>query len=182
MLKISGRPCDKCLRKSCHSPATAKARNPDSSRYFCMSEARIPRAVCENSFCWIAVALACSAETVAPCWLQYCSTIASEAEPQPSSVCLTKGTSSHTPASSCASNPGAALRTASSRKQIEKILLRVARFLPVNLQRTARATMRTATMIRMIHSRSRSESVPAAKSFCAWRDFSASFARSSALS
>src|SRR5580704_3850273 len=41
--------------------------------------------------------------------------------------------------------------------------------------------IRTATITKMIHKRSRSERCPAAKSFCAWRDFSASLARSSSL-
>src|SRR5260370_7195196 len=45
----------------------------------------------------MAVASARPAATGVPCALQYCRSMAMAAEPQPSSVCLTYGTSSHTP-------------------------------------------------------------------------------------
>src|SRR5580704_3652988 len=54
------------------------------------------------------------AATAVPCAPQYCKSIERDADPQPSSVCFTKGTSSHTPALSCAA--GAAL----PRKRINK--------------------------------------------------------------
>src|SRR5712664_3771620 len=45
----------------------------------------------------MAAASARPAATGVPCALQYCRSMAMAAEPQPSSVCLTYGTSSHTP-------------------------------------------------------------------------------------
>src|ERR1700722_296622 len=55
------------------------------------------------------------AEIAVPCATQYCKSIERDAEPQPSSVCFTKGTSSHTPALSW----GAA-ETALPRRRISK--------------------------------------------------------------
>lgn len=104
------------------------------------------------------------------------------AAPQPSAVCLTKGTSSHTPAA-CSEHAGETQASKNTRAAPSTMLrLSVARYLLVDFQRTANATIKTATMIKIIHNRSRSESLPAAKSFCARRDFSASFARSASLS
>src|SRR5580704_7979257 len=57
-----------------------------------------------------------SAEMAVACAAQYCKSIERDAEPQPSSVCFTKGTSSHTPADSW----GAA-GTALPRKRASKV-------------------------------------------------------------
>lgn len=96
------------------------------------------------------------------------------AEPQPSSVCLTKGTSSHTPAA-CSEHVGETQASKDASAAPSAMLRMTAtRSLLVGFQRTANATIRTATMIKIIHNKSRSERLPAAKSFCARRDFSAS--------
>src|SRR5579859_80485 len=80
-----------------------------------MSDAKIPWAFREKSLCWIKPASAIPPATAVPCAPQYCNSIERAAEPQPSSVCFTKGTSSHTPALFW----GAA-GTAHTRKRINK--------------------------------------------------------------
>src|SRR5258708_38012397 len=64
----------------------------------------------------MAVASAGPAATGVPCSLQYCRSIAMAAEPQPSSVCLTYGMSSHTPELFA----GAAWRNSAGRKPNRK--------------------------------------------------------------
>src|ERR1700722_7584844 len=65
------------------------------------------------------------AEIAVPCATQYCKSIERDAEPQPSSVCFTKGTSSHTPADSWGAAGTALPRKRTSKEPRARRLIRV---------------------------------------------------------
>lgn len=106
------------------------------------------------------------------------------AEPQPSSLCLTYGTSSHTPELFAGATWADSAGKKPSKKAKNTWSIEVFRSASRPQRRTATNAITNTAMMMMI-SRSRSDRLPArpaAKLFCIWRERAASFVKSSSLS